>query len=311
MPQAYLLPKKVLRLVPAAGYWLEATLFRSLFFVLRLLPLETACRLAGSLFGYFGPRTGKLRKARENFAIAFPEQTEAWREQASQEVFRYLGISMVELLKLEDIWKQQAERVEFDVRPGARQYIEQGGAIIFVLAHVGPWQVISLIAEHCDLEISTVYAPETNPVMRELMYQLRTSFRVGLISSDAGARPLLKELGAGRSIGLTMDTRIDSGQLVPFFGREALTSTAAAKLSLKTGAAIMPICAERLPDYRYRITLHDPLAVTDVAAGSEPDPESQTLDLTTQINQHFEQWIRRCPEQWICLKRRWPKASKL
>ncbi len=307
MPQAYLLPKKVLQAVPAIGYWLEATFFRSLFFVLKLLPLGLACRLAGALFGYFGPRTGKLKKAQDNLAIAFPERSSAWREQASRDIFRYLGISAVELLKLDAIWRQRDTRLEFAIQPTAKKYIEEGGAIIFVLAHVGPWQVISLIAKHCNLKISTVYAAETNPVMRSLMYRLRTSFGVGLIRSDAGARPLLKELAQGRSIGLTMDTRIDSGKLLPFFGRGALSSTAAAKLSIKTGNAILPICAERLPGYRYRITVYDPLLDSDPAV----PVEERASDLTQQINQHFEQWIRKCPEQWICLKRRWPKANKL
>ena len=65
--------------------------------------------------------------------------------------------------------------------------------------------------------------------------------------------------------------------------------------------------AERLPAGRYRITVYDPL--------SSPDPEApqkeQALALTAQINQYFEDWIREYPDQWICLKRRWPKAHKL
>ncbi len=307
MPQAYLLPKKVLEAVPAVGYWLEATVFRGLFFALRLLPLAAACRLAGALFGFFGPRTGKLKKARENLAVAFPDQPAAWREATSREIFRYLGVSTTELLKLDDIWKQRQERLEFELEPGARACIEDKRPVIYVLAHVGPWQVTSFIAKQFNLDISIVYAAESNPILRELMYRARESFGVGLIASDAGARPLLKELASGRSIGLTMDTRINSGKLLPFFGRDALSSTAAAKLSLKTGVEILPICAERLPDYRYRIRVYDPLQLSDPAAASE----EQAADLTTQINGHFERWIRRCPEQWICLKRRWPKANKL
>jgi len=33
--------------------------------------------------------------------------------------------------------------------------------------------------------------------------------------------------------------------------------------------------------------------------------------MTEAVHHHFEQWIREQPDQWICLKRRWPKAHKL
>ena len=81
------------------------------------------------------------------------------------------------------------------------------------------------------LDISTIYAPESNIALREKMRKLREAFGVKLIPSDAGARPLLRELNNGRCIGMAMDTRLDTGQLMPFFGREALTNTTAARLA--------------------------------------------------------------------------------
>jgi KDO2-lipid IV(A) lauroyltransferase len=140
-----------------------------------------------------------------------------------------------------------------------------------------------------------------------MMLKLRESFGVKLISKDAGVRPLLKELAAGHSIGMAMDTRLDTGKLLPFFGRDALTNTTAARLALRSKAALLPIRAERLPGSRFRISVYDPII------SEQPDAslDDQAIDLTLQINRYFEDWIREDPEQWICLKRRWPKAHKL
>ena len=33
--------------------------------------------------------------------------------------------------------------------------------------------------------------------------------------------------------------------------------------------------------------------------------------MTRDLNRLFEQWIRERPEQWLCLKRAWPKAVEL
>ena len=128
------------------------------------------------------------------------------------------------------------------------------------------------------------------------MFKLRQSFGVKLIPTDAGMRPLLKELKAGNCIGLAMDTRLNTGQLLPFFGIDALTNTSAARLALRSKAALVPIRAQRLGGARYRITVYEPLQ----SANPQASADAQATDLSLQINAHFEHWITDNPEQWIC-----------
>ena len=310
MPQFYFIPKRLARKAPALArmaQWLEARLFSSIFWIIRRLSLEQASRLAAFGFGLVGPYGDKAKKARTNLAVAFPDSTEQWREQTAREIFRYVGIAAAELIKLEDIWEQREQRLEFSLQPKAAEIIKAKGAAVFVSAHVGAWQLTNLLSQQYGLTISTIYAPESNAALRDQMLALRESFGVKLIGSDAGVRPLMKELAAGHSIGMAMDTRLDTGKLLPFFGRDALTNTTAARLALRMGAALMPIRAERLPHGRFRVTLYDPIEVEALDASLD----DQATALTVQVNQHFEQWIRETPEQWICLKRRWPKAHKL
>tara|TARA_B110000285_G_C14484950_1_gene321407 strand:- start:62 stop:406 length:345 start_codon:yes stop_codon:yes gene_type:complete len=114
-------------------------------------------------------------------------------------------------------------------------------------------------------------------------------------------------LKAGESIIMAMDTRPDTGKLIPFFGVDALTNTSAVGLALRTGAAVVVSRAERLPGGRYRVTVYDPLV--------SPIPDSpvkeQAVAMTEIVHHHFEDWIREYPQEWVCLKRRWPKAHKL
>jgi Kdo2-lipid IVA lauroyltransferase/acyltransferase len=310
VPQFYLIPKKLARKAPvlvAIAQWLEARLFALIFWFIHLLSLEQASRLAGFTFGLVGPWGDKAAKARANLAVAFPDSSPEWREQTSRQIFRNLGYSAAELIKLEDIWDQREQRLEFVIQPLAAEVIEQKRAAVYVTAHVGAWQVTNLLSLQYGLTISTIYAPESNPVLRDMMLKLRESFGVKLVPSDAGVRPLLKELAAGHSIGMAMDTRLDTGELLPYFGRDALTNTTGARLALRSGAALLPIRAERLPGSRYRITVYDPLN-SDLPNAT---PEEQAIGLSVQINRCFEAWIRESPQQWICLKRRWPKAHRL
>ena len=310
MPQFYLIPKKLARKAPflvTVSQWLEARAFAFIFWFMRWLSLEQASRLSAFTFGLVAPYGDKIDKARVNLAIAFPEASEEWRERTARQIFRYLGVSAAELIKLDEIWEQRHQRLEWDISPGAAEVIERKGAAMFVSAHIGAWQITNLLSLEYGLTISTIYAPESNETLRNMMLDLRKSLGVGLISTDAGVRPLMKELAAGHSVGMAMDTRLDTGKLLPYFGRDALTNTTAARLALRSGAALLPIRGVRLPGNRFRICLYDPLV------SEQPDSplDEQAAELTVQINRYFEQWIRESPEQWICLKRRWPKAHKL
>ena len=314
MPQYYLVPKQLATRVPALGKLaqsFEAAVFRGVFWLMRRLSLRQATALAGTFFGLTGPMGDKASKAKTNLGIAFPEADSAWIDSTAKNVFRHLGISAAELLKLEQIWAERESRLEFELEPLAREHLEQKGATVFVCAHVGAWQLTNFIAGHMGLNISTIYAPESNPALRDIMLSLRHHMGVNLIPSDAGVRPLIKELNRGNSIGMAMDTRLNTGKLIPFFGREALTNTTAARLALRTGAALVPINAVRLPGQRYRITVYNPLTQPEDDQETDTDLDARAEALTLQVNRIFEQWISATPDQWICLKRRWPKAHKL
>jgi len=310
VPEFYLVPKRLARKAPFLGILaqrLESGVFRFVFWFVRKLSLERALQISAFVFGLAGLRSDKANKARENLAIAFPDRSAQWREDTTRQIFRNLGISAAELIKLDTIWQERDQRIEFVLEPEARKHMESKRATIFITAHVGAWQVANLVSQQFGFEISTIYAPESNPVIHDLMLELRKSFGVTLIASDVGPRPLIKELNAGRSIGMAADTRPDSGKLIPFFGVDTLTNTSAAGLALHTGSALVMLRAERLPGARFRITVYDPL----VSPIPDAPVKEQTLALTAIINRRFEDWIREYPDQWICLKRRWPKAHKL
>lgn len=310
VPEFYLIPKRLARKAPilvTITQRAEAALFRFVFWLMRKLSVERALQLCGFTFKLAGRFSDKADKARVNLAIAFPDASPEYRNDTTREIFRHLGYSAAELVKLETIWEEREQRIEFVLEPAARKHMESKRPTVFMTAHVGAWQVASLVTREYGFNISAIYAPESNPVMQELMLELRQSFGEKLIAADAGPRPLIKALNAGESIIMAIDTRPDTGKLIPFFGVDALTNTSAVGLALRTGAAIVVSRAERLPGGRYRITVYDPL----VSPIPDAPVKEQAVAITEMVHHHFEAWIREYPEQWVCLKRRWPKAHKL
>jgi KDO2-lipid IV(A) lauroyltransferase len=289
---------------------LEGVLLRAVFRLLGALSPERAIQLAGGVFALVGPWSQKAIKAERNLEIAFPQHDLAWRKRTVRGIFRSLGWAAGELVKLEQIWRERDRRLRFTADAAAAELLAQRAPCVFVCAHVGAWQLTNLIARQYGLEITTVYAPESNPVVAQALGELRSAFGVSLLPTEAGARPLLRELKAGRSIGLAVDTRLPTGELLPFFGREALTNTTAARLALRAGAQLVPIHCRRTGAASFHVHVSDPLRPSQDLDHPD-DPDALARDLSRQVNALFETWIRETPEQWICLKRRWPKAHKL
>ncbi len=53
----------------------------------------------------------------------------------------------------------------------------------------------------------------------------------------------------------------------------------------------------------YRVTLEAPIAPRDTTLPQA----AQALDMSQQLNDRFDRWIRATPGQWMCLARRFPK----
>ena len=110
-----------------------------------------------------------------------------------------------------------------------------------------------------------------------------------------------------------MDTNMTppQGVFVDFFGTAACTASGLARVALKTGAAVVPgfLVWERA-ERRYVLHFGE-----RVAAPNSGDAEADVLELTARCTAVLESWVRRYPEQWLWIHRRWktrpPNAKSL
>lgn len=306
MAKYFFLPKRVIERAPwirTPAWILEAAVFQILFWLARVLPFALVSTLFARLIGGVARLNQKKRHVlRRNLAVVLPRATPAGRDRVMGRVFHATGLAAAELFLLDRLWRRRDRHLEFSVDPQAQSAIDRKDAIVFATAHVGAWQLCNLIAREGDLSISVLYAQEPNPWLHRFFLARRRAFGGRMVPSTGGARAFIRELAAGRSVGAAFDTSVDLGEMVPFFGVETPTSTLPAMLALR-GHTLIPIRALRLPRCRYRIEVLAPLN----PASPEAARKDQILDLTTQLNHLFEQWIREDPGQWVCMKRRWPK----
>jgi KDO2-lipid IV(A) lauroyltransferase len=148
--------------------------------------------------------------------------------------------------------------------------------------------------------ITVLYRPSRQAWLAEIQAHARERPGMDVApASLAGVRLMLRALKRGHSVGLLPDQVPPSGQGVwaPFFGKPAYTMTFAARLALQTGAEVVAVWCERLPQGRGFVFHQRPLAL------ALPDPKSagEAFDTlaATAINQAMEGLIREAPGQYL------------
>ena len=288
-----------------ARWRIEAGLLSLFWQVCARLEPHAASAFGQRLVKRIGPRLGKTAHMQRNLRLAFPDLSEAERADLLREVWGNAGAVLAEYPHFQAICHDDFDgHFEFVEKWNLDEYRAGRRHGVFVSAHVGNWEFCAAAAGRQGIPITVIYAPSRNPQIERLLHRRREALGCRLVSLDEGARPLLRELGEGRSVGLVVDTRDDDGAPIPFFGHDKLTTLAPARLALRFGCELIPVRIERLGAARFRLTVHEPVR-PDAALASDKD---QAVQMMREVNRIFERWIRERPEQWLCIKRAWPKT---
>ena len=237
--------------------------------------------------------------------VAFPHASELELMKLTAKTCGNLGIAVVDVILSKRIWAEREQRIEFVMEDGVDLAAYSGRPAVLVTGHIGAWQLASFVATRYDLHITSVFAPEANPYLRDYFATLRAELPFTFISRDGCMRALAKELKQGNVLGLASDTRMDGGDLLSFFGVQTPSNTSLARLALRYNCDFIPVRAERLPGMNFRITAFRPIRPDNPDASVA----EQARQMTQRMLDHFETWIRDAPDQWMCFGRRWPREA--
>jgi Kdo2-lipid IVA lauroyltransferase/acyltransferase len=290
-----------------ARWVLEAAAMAGFWGFSALLSLDRASAAGERLLRWLGPRLQNTRHLRRNLALAFPGRSDAQLDELVREVWAQMGAVLAEYPHLGAICAQDgSNRIETVVRFDRERLRRSHKPAIFVTAHLANWEIAAAAGVLAGFPLSVVYTPIENPWIDRLLYRYRRALGCKLIARDDALRPLMRELAAGRSIGLLVDQRVDSGEPVPFFGIDKLTTLVPARLALRFGCDLIPVRVERLVGARFRVTGYEPV----IRGGAGLSEHEQVLEMTRQVNALLESWITDAPAQWFCSNRRWPKQAR-
>ncbi len=250
-----------------------------------------------------GPWLRKQQHVLQNLRTAFPHWPRLRAEAMAPRVWGTLGRVLVEYACMDRICDPAQGRVRVVDLGGIRHILERGRPGIFVAAHLANWNLLPLGAAQLGMPLTVVYRRQSNPAIEALMTRWQSALGCGFVEVAEASRGLVRELGQGRSVGLLMDQRYDRGEKIPFFGVPASTTLVPARLALRLRVPLIPVRIERRGSAHFVITVHRPIEPRPAC-----DEDDAARDMTVQVNALFARWIAAAPDQWLCVKRRWPRV---
>jgi len=285
-------------------YLLEYALFLALAWVARTLPRTTALRMGRKL----GDLSRLLQKKRvvtaaENMRRAYPDISPAEIDRDVREVFRHLGVSGIEMLRL-DLFKGQADLDAYFSISGIenlKQAFAMNKGVFILTGHVGFWEVGTFLLPALGFPADFVAKRMKNPYVDSYFEKIRQANGGRCLESKKGARRILRSLSENRAVGILLDQHITRNEAVQvdFFGRKAWTTPIISQMAMKQGLPIVPAFAYRTEDFRYNVVF-EPM----IQLENEPGQEAVVRN-TALLTKCIEQAVRRKPTQWFWVHRRW------
>jgi KDO2-lipid IV(A) lauroyltransferase len=271
----------------------------------RMLPRRWA-RGVGAAIGagaFFG--LGRLRGVGlQNLELAFPEKTAAERDATLRVVYQNLGYLLAEFCKMPDYTAEGASR--FIRYEGLENYLcarDKGKGVLVLTGHLGAWELSSFYHSLMGMPMGMVIRRLDNPLVDAFVNRIRCQHGNRVIHKDDFARGLIASMRAGETVGILMDTNMTppQGVFVPFFGVMACTASGMARIAAKTGAAVVPgFLLWEQSERRYVLRFGEELDVVHTG-----DAEEVAVMNTATFTAAIEGYIRRYPEQWLWMHRRW------
>jgi Kdo2-lipid IVA lauroyltransferase/acyltransferase len=249
-------------------------------------------------------RPSLRRVARQNLKLAFPDWTGRERRAVIRGLVRQLGWMAAEFAHFPDYTKANIEKIVLlDGFENFASAQARGKGVLFLTGHMSAWELAPFAQALFGHPLHFLVRAIDNPRVDELINKYRCLSGNLPIEKNQSARAVLKVLAANGTVGILADhnTLPAEGVFVDFFGLPACTTAGLARFALHTDAAVVPGFLHWDQELRkYRLCFEP--AVELLRTGDD------TVDIrenTQRFTRVIENYVRRYPDQWLWLHRRW------
>jgi len=294
--------------------WLNYLIYlavRLVVCVAQALPLDTARRL-GRFIGSAAFRLDRRHRkiARDNLTAAYPD-TLSDRQAAhlAKRVFQHFAMLLMEIVHIPRImrlatWRRYVRLV--DVGPFLKARLKRRGMMV-VMGHFGNWEMAGYACGMFGVPYHSVARPLDNPYLEGFLGRFRRLTGQTLIAKRGGSEAIEQVLRRGETLAVLFDQDAGPrGAFVEFFGRPASAHKGVALMAIQHNAPVAVSYSQRIGNrFFYEAGIEEII---------EPGPYADDADgprrLAQRMHNALERIVRRAPEQYLWLHRRWKSQPK-
>lgn len=283
---------------------IEYILFLSLSYLCRLLGLSLSRKFA-SLISIFFFYLLPIRKdvVFDNLKLAFPELSSNQIKKLAYGTYKNFAITLVEILYLPWTSDEQIKNVvNFKDLDLIDKREKEGNGVILLSGHFGNWEYCAIsVGAQLNKKLSVIVKPQRNNFVNDWMNRARTRWTNEVVPLGASIRNVYAVLMKKGIVAMVADQRGPEESIkLEFFGRKTSVYTGPAVLSLKMNVPIIYGITIRQPDFSYRCN------VVEISRENLPDNYDEKVKvLSERILRYLEDVIRKNPEQWFWMHKRW------
>jgi KDO2-lipid IV(A) lauroyltransferase len=288
--------------------------------VLQSLSFRAACRVAVGLawLAYHLDRRHR-EVAHDNLRHAFPDWPDEQRDWAVRSVYVHFCTLLMEILFLQRKLHATNWR-HFLTLTGGRQIVNallSGRPLMIVTGHFGNWEMVGYALGLFGFRTHAIARTLDNRYLDDFLRGFRERTGQKVLAKKGDFDQIEAILTSGGVLATLADQDAGhKGPFVQFFGRPASTHKAVALMALQYDVPLLVIGTPRLggvsTPMRYEVVVEDVILPEEYRAVSRFDAVQA---ITERFTAALERVVRRAPEQYFWLHRRWkhqpqPKKSR-
>lgn len=279
--------------------------------IIRVLSVCPLPWISGAARGFgdiaFALMPKRRRTALENLDRAFgSSKSDEEKKKIARASFQHMALAMIELFLVSRVLKHQEKHFKLVGGENLQAARDKGKGILFIISHIGSWEYLSFLHFLTGIYCYAVVKDIRNPYLDKTVNDCRRKIGLTPVQKKSSSKKMFTVLRENQLVAILMDQWSGpEGLWLPFFGHETSTTSIAARLAKKTGAAMVPGRCVRVGEWQYEVQLDPEIPLRE--------GENWERETTLDLSRHLEEQIRRYPEQWTWGHKRWkpkPAASR-